>query len=153
LRSLRFPLDASADLKAFVLLLHAVAAAAVWLSALPPGPATAATALVVLSQIRESRRLAATGGSLCYRDGPGWSLERDGAETASVEILGSTVVTPWVIWVHARSAHAVHAWTLSTGDGDADTFRRLRVCLRVAGLKHSAVSGRPRPGTDQDGYA
>jgi hypothetical protein len=153
LRSLRFPLDASAGLKTFVMLLHAVATAAVWLSALPPGLATAATALIALNQIRESRRPAAAGGSLCYGDGLGWSLERNGSEPASVEILGSTVVTPWVIWVHARSADADHAWTFSTGDGDADTFRRLRVCLRVAGLKHSAVSGRSRPGTAQDGYS
>jgi hypothetical protein len=134
LLSLRLPLEVSRGLRRIVWLMHGVAIMAVWLAFLPFIFKLVVTALIAASQWREWARWAGPAIFLCYDEQQGWSLDRPGDESEPLNILVSTVVTPWVVFLHARSGQGRgrYAWALGRDGGDPAAFRRLRVCLRVA---------------------
>jgi hypothetical protein len=126
--------------------MHALAAAAVWVSLLPIGIKWAATAVIIASQLCQRARSSARPalGHLRYLDDRGWFLEGADGAIQPLEISGSTVATPWVVFLHARSDRTRYAWALFKNSGDGDSFRRLRVCLRVGPVKGPAGRGLKR---------
>ena len=132
LQSLRFPLEIGTGPKGLLVGTHALSAMAAWASEMSLWLQVASTAVIAASLFRESRRWRRCSGVLCYRARRGWSIERGEGHDETVEILNSTVVTPWVVFLHARGETAVDTWLLTAPEDDPDAFRRLRVCLRIA---------------------
>jgi hypothetical protein len=148
LLSLRFPLEVSRGLRRIVWLMHGVAIMAVWIAFLPFTLKLVLTAVIAASQLREWARWAGPAVFLCYDEEQGWALDRPGDESERLNILVSTVVAPWVVFLHARSAqgHGRYAWALGRDGGDPGAFRRLRVWLRVG----ARLPGPTRPANLSD---
>jgi hypothetical protein len=124
------------------LVLHLLAAVAVWACALPLLARIVGLGLIAAGLGHQTFRLSRLGGFLCYGEERGWWLERNGCLPEGLEIRGSSVVTPWVVVVHARGDRAEYAWVLVFDAAERERFRHLRVCLRVAGSSSSPGSGR-----------
>lgn len=129
---------------------HVLAAAAVWLAALPPGFAFAASVVLLCSTVVHARRHAGLPPpqaivALVVDDaGAVRALRRDGG-CEEGRILPSTFVAPWLTILRFRAGgHAFARSVLLTADNcEPAAFRRLRValCWRLA---PSAIA--PPPG-------
>ena len=117
----------------YVVLLHLLAALATWVCALPLLARLVGLCLIAASHGYQMRRLSRLGGFLCYGEERGWWFERNDCPPERLAIRGSSVVTPWIVVVQARGDSGEYAWALVAGAGDRDSFRHLRVCLRVDG--------------------
>jgi len=125
----------------YVVLLHLLAALAVGVCALPLPARMVGLCLIAASHVYQMRRLSRLGGFLCFGEERGWWLERNGCPPEGLAIRGSSVVTPWIVVVQARGDSGEYAWALVAGAADRDSFRHLRVCLRVGGSSGSPSSG------------
>lgn len=132
------------------MLLHALAALAVGVSGIPVPAGAVAMIVIMGSLLQESRRWSRPSGFLCYGEQQGWALERGDGSREPLAIRGSTVVTPWVVFVHAHGGRADYAWMLLAAPGDPDTFRQLRVRLRIAGVQN-VLSAQREPSPNKDG--
>lgn len=137
----------------YTVLLHLLAAFAIVACSLPLLERIVALGLIAGSLGYQTRRLTQLGGFLCYAEERGWWLERNGWPPEELEIRGSSVVTPWVVVVHARGESAEHAWVLVSDAAECDSFRHLRVCLRVAGSSSSPSSGQQDAASPDTGGA
>ncbi|MGY6215390.1 protein YgfX [Methylolobus aquaticus] len=133
----------------YVALLHLLAALAVWVCALPLLARLVGLCLIAASHWCQMRRLSRLGGFLCFGEERGWWLERNGCPPETLAIRGSSVVTPWIVVVQARGHRAEHAWALVAGAGDRDSFRHLRVCLRVDRSSGNPSSGQREAASPQ----
>jgi hypothetical protein len=153
-RSLRFPLKPGPALRRYALLLHLLAVLAVWACSLPLLARLVGLCLIAASYGYQTRRLSRLAGLLCYAEGRGWWRELDDGPVEALEINASSVVTPWVVFVHARGERAEYAWALVPEPSERENLRHLRVCLRVAGSARRPFSAqRDAPSPDTGGLS
>lgn len=133
-----FDIQSSKSLRLLVHLLHILAIVAVWLSGL------SSLYQVVLSGALGffwgfGHKYAETSRYfLRYTELGGWEIAQESQDFQRIDILGTSVITPMIIFLQVRSqSDASQQSLLIAQDGlSADHFRRLRVRLRLSGFKH-----------------
>ena len=111
------------------LALHAAAALAVWLAALPPWLQVAVSLVLLASAVRALLREALV--RLRCRDDGRMELARDGDFQAFRVSPGSVVLPGLCVLALRAETNGERAWLTILPDGlAADDFRRLRVWLR-----------------------
>lgn len=89
------------------------------------------TVAVIVSGIVAWRRLDRVRGLTLAADGDWEVVSRDGIHHA--HLAATTVVTPWIIILHLNSDGGTLALPICRDATDPESFRRLRVHLRIAG--------------------
>jgi hypothetical protein len=126
----------SPSLRAVLLGLHGLALLAaglnplaIWLRLVLAGVVLASLGL----ELRRYRSPAIVG--LQLKSDGFWALQgRDGPEIES-SLLPSSLVNPWFVLLHFRSGDQSHSLLICRDSLSEDDFRKLRVALKVAGLK------------------
>lgn len=73
------------------------------------------------------------GLAIGYHDSGGWYLDDGSDETLKLQLLPSSVVTPWVVILNFKSANkATRSFVICRDSLDAESFRELRVVLTIA---------------------
>lgn len=136
-------LDRSPALERLVLALHVVAVFAVWMSGIAwIGQLGLTVAILVIFCFRRSPGAAgAKTQQLVYSSQAGWTLEEQGSEPRPLNILPSSVVSPWLIVLHGRIGSKRHDWVIARDSLDSESFRCLRVYLRVLPLAPTETEG------------
>lgn len=149
MRLLRLRLDRSPLLERLVTALHLIAVSAVWTSQIVWSAQLALTAGILASwgfrrmrafEYGREQHLVCTGSA-------GWSLEEDGRDPQALSILPDTVVSPWLIVLHGRIGEERRQWVIARDSLDSESFRCLRVHLRVLPLAPAKSGGMAQPGT------
>lgn len=80
---------------------------------------------------------------LLYSEPVGWALEGEGEAERPLQILPGTVVSPWFVLLQVHDGRKHRFWTIARDSLDAESFRRLRVYLRVLRSAAGQVSEAP----------
>ena len=76
---------------------------------------------------------ASTKGLALKPDGS-WGLTDYSGETCEAQLLGSSIVSPWFVLLHLRTDKKTRHVLICWDSLESDTFRQLRVALRVIKL-------------------
>lgn len=130
----------SPALRSFLVGVHALALVAAGLSPVPLA-LRIALALAVVWSLWQSWRTylnPAIVGLRLLPDGS-WRLSWQGGGEIDARLLGSSISSPWFVLLHLRTGQARRHNLLICRDSlEPESYRRLRVALRVAGLKGQA---------------
>lgn len=120
----------------FIVLINLLAVLSILLLPLAPGPALALCALLVMAGVYTLGRCR--GHYRLIWQESGW-LIREAGQECPAELLPSSFVTPWLAILNFRTTRGrTLSVPLLMDCVDGDSFRRLRVRLRVEGLKENA---------------
>ena len=64
-----------------------------------------------------------------------WALTLTGGETVEASLLGSSIISTGFVLLHLRTEKNVRHILICRDSLEADTFRRLRVALRVVAIE------------------
>lgn len=143
---LHLTLDRSPLLERLITGTHLIAVLSIGLSGIawPLQLALAGTVLAHLVFHRTFGR-AKTGGRLVYGERIGWALEEEGREAKPLAIRTVSLVSPWLIILHGHDGNRSRRWVIARDSLDAETFRCLRVTLRVMMVPSTVTIGRRQP--------
>lgn len=112
---------------------HALAVLAALVSSLPWwGKSLLAGAIfghLRYSSWRHLQEPACSG--LLYEADRGWRLGLNSGAWLAVQVLSSSVVTPWFVVLHLQTGAGRRAWLIVRDSLPSEDFRRLRVYLRL----------------------
>lgn len=131
---LRIPVDQSPLLERILIGLHVVACGSILVSGLDwPLQAVLTALLLVHFGMHRWRRVTTAGGcqALTYSEMDGWRFLEEGRAPEALKLLPSTFVSPWLVIVHALTGERFRAWVVVRDSVDRDSYRRLRVALRL----------------------
>lgn len=115
-------------------LMHAMALLAIALSAMEPAIKGMLIAVVALSAIAYRRWHLVNDAELVLRNSEdyGWQIIC-ADQCIPIRILGSTVLTPFVICLHYQSQNKIYYRVIFNDAMDENEFRRLNVYLKISG--------------------
>lgn len=122
-------LEPSPSLAAGLILLHALALLASAASPLPLWVKALLAVAVIASQAFYWRGRDRWQGLTLLADGDWEIIGRDGLTRASLE--PSSVITPWLVILHLVTSQGRRAILICRDSTDPESFRRLRVQLRI----------------------
>ncbi|PPD35688.1 MAG: hypothetical protein CTY19_01165 [Methylomonas sp.] len=115
-------------------LLHLLAILACSLSSLIPGYKVALVCLIIMLRLIANRRWHHNSFQLRFTHFSGWEMAFGHNDYRKVKILDTTVVTPFVIFLHFQAQNQPASALLVMKDSlSKDDFRRLIVRLKLSG--------------------
>lgn len=133
-QTLHFRIVPSKQLKAVVAALHACAILACWLNALPTAVRLIFIAGLVVLWLLSNKRWKTMPVYLNYHSHSNWQISGDGLNYLNAAMLGSTVITSRVIFLHYETDDEIKGTLLIARDSlHENQFRRLKVRLKLSG--------------------
>ncbi|MGZ5051217.1 MAG: protein YgfX [Methylobacter sp.] len=130
---LSMELKPSKRLMQLLAVIHALAIGASIANALPAAVQLMLVAGVATHLYWLNQRIKAEQYSIKHSDALGWEI-RDNDEFKPVQILGSTVITTFAIFLHISADGRKQSLIIVNDALSADDYRRLIVRLKTAGL-------------------
>lgn len=133
--SLRVNPTPSKSLAAIILVTHVLAFVSGFASTLPLWLSWVLAIAVLCSLVIYLNRYYLhymDGLAIGYQDSGSWYLDDGGDETLKLQLLPSSVVTPWVVILNFKSANkTTNSFVICRDSLDAESFRKLRVVLTI----------------------
>lgn len=131
-----FLIKPSRQLKMGLDFLHGAAAVSCWLTSLAMSYQLLLSMAVGVFWLISNKCCKTPTYHLRYTATGGWEVAFEGADYLAIIILGSTVVTPWGIFLHYK-AHKQpgRSLVIAKDSLSADNFRRLLVRLKLSGYE------------------